>query len=214
VTAPAKPVAILLAPPALPPPARREFALVAIVASAGGVTAIGDVLAALPATFPVPIVAMQHMAPLLTSHLPEILARGTALNVRRAVQGSVLEAGTAYIATPNLHLTVDARGMLTLTDSPKVNASRPSADTLLDSVASGFADRAIVVILTGAGFDGAAGARAVEVVGGRVITQDRATSVHFGMPRAAAAATFEPTILPLNRIAPALEALALEGVIR
>ena len=193
---------------------RREFAVVAIAASAGGLAAIRDVLAALPGDFPIPIVVVQHLSATFPSRLTEIFARCTGLHVERALEGSPLVAGTVYVATPDTHLTVRRRGAetLRLTGGAKVHFTRPSADTLFHSVAQRFADRAIAVILSGAGSDGAEGARAVERAGGRVIVQDRATSQHFGMPRAAARATAIPLVLPLEGIAPALVALASEGV--
>jgi two-component system chemotaxis response regulator CheB len=182
------------------------------VASAGGLAAIRDVLAALPATFPVPIVVLQHMSENLESLLPEILARDTALKVCRAREGALLKVGTVHVAVPGAHLCVSSTGKLLLSHAAVVHFSRPSADTLLRSVAAEFGDQSIVVVLTGAGVDGAEGARAVEDSGGRVIAQDRETSQHFGMPRAAALATRVPLVLPLGSIAPALIAMAGEGV--
>jgi two-component system chemotaxis response regulator CheB len=185
---------------------------VAIVASAGGLSAIRDVLAALPRNFPVPIVVVQHLAPEFPSRLPKILARCTSLDVCPAADGAMLCPATVYVATPGLHVTIRDAGTLRLTASPTVHYARPSADTLLHSVAEQFAARAIAVILSGSGCDGARGAQAVEHAGGRVIAQDRETSQYFSMPHAAAHATQWPLVLPLARIAPALVRMAAEGV--
>ena len=190
---------------------RREFGVVAIAASAGGIPALMELLAAVPADFPVPIVVLQHLLPRGGSRLAHLLSSHTPLRVRPAHAGTVLEPGCVYVATPNHHLTVSDKGVIVLSDAKTVNWVRPSADTLFSSLAESFGDRAIVVVLTGTGRDGATGAAAVDRAGGRVIAQDDSAE-YGGMPRAAILATHVHLVLPLRQIAPALVALAANGV--
>ena len=102
---------------------------------------------------------------------------------------------------------VDPQGRLSLSHRPPVNFVRPAADLLFESIAASFGERAIAVVLTGTGHDGARGAQVVKQAGGTVIVQDEATSEFFGMPGAAIHAGHVDLILPLAQIAPALEKL-------
>jgi two-component system, chemotaxis family, protein-glutamate methylesterase/glutaminase len=184
-----------------------RFDVVAIAASAGGVEALTQVLGALPADFPVPILVVQHIAPQRRSMLAEILKRHTLLRVQQAEEGDRLTPGTVYVAPPDRHLTVTDDGILSLTQTPRVHWVRPSADRLFESVGASFGRRAIVVVVTGSGRDGADGVILVKRQGGTVIAQDQATSASFGMPGAAIDTGCVDLIAPLSGIAPALLAL-------
>src|SRR5438445_13354378 len=105
---------------------------------------------------------------------------------------------------------IKRRGTLTLTDNELVNYVRPSADLLFESVAAGSGDRAIAVVLTGSGHDGAMGVTAIKQRGGTVIAQDEASSEFFGMPSAAITTGAVDFVLPLDEIAPKLVALMEE----
>jgi two-component system chemotaxis response regulator CheB len=177
--------------------------VVALVASAGGLDALSEVLSALPASFPAAVLVLQHVQSGRRSLLPEILAARTGLRVRAAENGDLLCAGTVYVAPPGRHLRITAGRTLALTDTPPVHFSRPSADVLLSSLADAGAPVAAVV-LTGRGVDGAAGSVLVHRGGGTVLAQDEATSLHFGMPGAAASAGGVSEVLPLSDIAPRL----------
>jgi two-component system, chemotaxis family, protein-glutamate methylesterase/glutaminase len=146
---------------------------------------------------------MQHLQPGRRSWLPHILARRTPLPVHAAVDGAALRAGSVYVAPPGRHLRIGAGHTLTLTDTPPVHFSRPSADVLLGSLADAGIPM-IAVVLTGRGQDGAAGCLRVHRGGGTVLAQDRASSLHFGMPGAAADAGGVDEALPLDAIAPRL----------
>lgn len=196
-----------------PPVAQRPYRVVVIAASAGGFAAIREVLAALPADFPVPITIVQHLSTEYPSKMDRLLAGHTPLRVRWAKAGEVLEAGTVYLASAGLHLTVDEAGVLALPDSARVRSCRPSADVLFNSAAASFGPRVIGVVLSGTGFDGGDGAGAVQRAGGSVIAQDADTSQFFTMPRAAIVATTFRRVLPIHQIAPALEALARRGAL-
>jgi two-component system chemotaxis response regulator CheB len=108
-----------------------------------------------------------------------------------------------YVAPAGRHLRICTDGTLSLTDTPPVHFSRPSADVLLGSLADAGIPM-IAVVLTGRGRDGAAGSLRVHLAGGTVLAQDRATSLHFGMPGAAADAGGVDEALPLSAIAPRL----------
>src|SRR5438093_4527446 len=149
-----------------------SFDIVAIAASAGGLSALSRVLADLPPSFPVPVVVLQHLDPRHRSLSADILSRRTALSVKEAQAEDIVEAGQVYIAPPNRHILVTTDGGLALTQTELVNFVRPSADLLFDSVAAGYRDRSIAVVLTGTGSDGAMGVQAVKKMGGTVIAQD------------------------------------------
>jgi two-component system chemotaxis response regulator CheB len=180
--------------------------VVAMVASLGGLDALSEVLAALPATFCAAVVVMQHMESGRVSRLPEILQARTALRVRQAADGDALCGGTVYVAPPGRHLSLRDGRTLALTDTPAVNFARPSADVLLESLAAAGAP-VIAVVLSGKGEDGAAGSLQVRGSGGTVLAQDRGTSVSFGMPGAAVLAGGVNEVLPLECIAPRLAQL-------
>jgi two-component system chemotaxis response regulator CheB len=177
--------------------------VVALVASLGGLDALSEVLAALPASFPAAVVVMQHVESGRVSRLPEILKARTALRVRTAADGDALCAGTVYVAPSGRHLSLRDGRTLALTDTVPVHFSRPSADVLLDSLAGAGAP-VVAVVLTGRGEDGAAGSVHVRNSGGTVLAQDWGTSANFGMPGAAVAAGGVNEVLPLRAIAPRL----------
>ena len=183
-----------------------QFDVVAIGASAGGVEALHAVVAVLPGDFPVPVLIVQHMDPRHKSMLAGLLARRCKLGVKQAAHEERIEPGTIYIARPDKHLIV--RGdRLVLTDTQPVHFSRPSIDRLFESVADTYGDRAIAVILSGSGVDGAAGVRAVKSKGGTTLIQDPASAAHSGMPQAARATGCVDVALPLEEIGPALVSL-------
>ena len=191
-----------------PPPGKPASAVVALAASAGGLKALSHVLAALPRDYPAAVVVLQHLPSDHLSLLADILRRRTPLHVKQAEEGDVLCEGSVFVAPPDRHLLVGAGGRLTLTRTAPVHFVRPSADALFESLAAGFGARAVAVVLTGTGSDGAAGAAAVRRAGGVVIAEDPATAEFLGMPAAAIGAGAVDQVLSLDDIAPALVALA------
>jgi two-component system, chemotaxis family, protein-glutamate methylesterase/glutaminase len=189
------------------------FDVVAVASSAGGVVALGRVLPALPRDLPAAVVVVQHLDPRHRSLMAEILSRRAAMPVVQAEQGQRAERGTVYIAPPNRHLLVVAGGRLSLSDSEPVHFVRPSADLLFESVAASYRDRAIAVVLTGCGQDGAMGVRAIKRMGGTIIVQDEQTSQFLGMPQAAIRTGDADFILPLDEIAGALVTLVMLGAL-
>ena len=187
------------------------FHIVALAASAGGLAALGAVLSGLPDDFPAALVIVQHLDPRHRSLMADILSRRTKLKVKQAAEGDRLSPGIAYIAPPDRHLLVNPDGSLSLSQSELVHFVRPSADLLFESVAASYKGRAIAVVLTGTGCDGAMGVQAIKKMGGTVIVQDEKTSEFSGMPTAAIRTGQSDFILPLGEIAAALTTLVMTG---
>jgi two-component system, chemotaxis family, protein-glutamate methylesterase/glutaminase len=193
-----------VAPRRPPSPAHvSSDALIAIGASTGGVEALREVLSALPAAMP-PIVVAQHMPPGYTETFAKRLDAGCELAVKEAQDGEPALPGMAYIAPGGRHLTVVRRAggyAVRVSDDAPVNRHRPSVDTLFRAVASAARERAIAVMLTGMGSDGAQAMLDVSAAGGYTIAQDEASCVVFGMPRQAIALGAVREVLPLGRVA-------------
>jgi two-component system, chemotaxis family, protein-glutamate methylesterase/glutaminase len=182
-------------------PPGEPYGIVAIAASAGGITALGRVFGGIPAGFPVPVVVVQHLDPRHRTIIAEVLSRRAKLPVQLAREAERAEAGTIYIAPPDRHLLLGADGTLTLSSSELVHFVRPSADLLFESVAGTYGPRAIACVLTGTGSDGAMGASAVKSRGGTVIAEDPELAEFKGMPEAVVASGAADYILPLDEIA-------------
>ena len=183
------------------------FRLVVVAASAGGITALTEMLADLTGVFPAAIAIVQHRAPRAPSVLAHILNRRSAMPVTDARDGELFRPARAYLAPADHHLLVNPDGTFSLTQSAKVRGTRPSAEMLFESAAKSLKERIIAVVLSGAADDGANGVRIVKEMGGRVIAQDEETSEFFGMPSAAIQTGAVDFILPLCQIAPKLTSL-------
>ena len=192
-------------------PTDAAFDIVAMAASAGGLTALSRVLTDLPSDFPAAIVVVQHLDPRHRSLMATILSRRTLLQVKQAEEGEHTVTATVYIAPPNRHLLVNPDGTLSLSQSELVHFVRPSADLLFESVAASYKKRAIAVVLTGTGSDGVMGVQAIKKMGGTVIAQDETTAEFFGMPSAAIQSGSVDFVLPLDEIPAALIALVVKG---
>lgn len=190
---------------------KTAFEIVVIAASAGGLKAISQVLAGLPANFPVAIAIVQHLDPKSRSLMADILSRRTPLQVKQAEEGDRLNSGTVYVAPPNYHLLVNPDRTFSLSRTELVHFVRPSADLLFDSVAASYKERAIAVVLTGTGNDGTMGVRAIHKMGGIVIAQDKETSEFFGMPEATIKTGVVDFILPLPDIPKVLISLVMQN---
>jgi len=183
------------------------YSIVAIAASAGGITALGRVLGGLPDGFPVPVLVVQHLDPRHKTVIAEVLGRRAKMPVRLAREGEKADPGAIYVAPPNRHLLVGADGVLTLSNSELVHFVRPSADLLFESVAGSYGPRAIACVLTGTGSDGVMGASAVKSRGGTVIAEDPETAEFKGMPEAVVASGTVDFILPLDEVAAVIRGL-------
>lgn len=183
--------------------------VLAIGCSTGGPQALTTVLQALPGSFPIPIVVVQHMPPVFTAQFAARLDRTCQLTVLEARGGEPLRPGTVHIAPGDYHLRISAAAssaqpVTHLDQSPPVCFCRPAVDVLFDSVVDHYGAGTLAVVLTGMGHDGRAGAGRIRAAGGRVVVQDEQTSVVWGMPGAIAEAGFADEILPLDAIAGAI----------
>ncbi|HVT20773.1 MAG TPA: chemotaxis protein CheB [Mycobacteriales bacterium] len=174
-------------------------AVVAVCASTGGPQALLSLLGALPADFAVPVLVVQHMAAGFAGSLAGWLDGAVAVPVGLAPDTAVPVEPGVWIAPDGAHLVLRPDFALDLDRVTPAGSHRPSGDVLFRSVAAAARSEAVAVVLTGMGSDGAAGAQAVRSAGGVVIVQDEASSVIFGMPKAAAAGG-PSLVLPPERI--------------
>lgn len=197
------------AAPAQAPPrvGDRECRLIAVGASTGGPRAIVEVLQALPAGVPLPVLVVLHIGDPFGAAFAEWLDAQTAHGVRFAADGQDIATPGVYLAPPGRHLNVQAR-RLRLSDGAPRHSCRPSVDVLFESVAAECGATAAACLLTGMGHDGARGLLAIRQAGGMTIAQDEASCVVYGMPREAALLGAAQHVLPLAEIGPALAALA------
>jgi two-component system chemotaxis response regulator CheB len=178
--------------------------IVAIGTSTGGPNALAEVIPHLPANFPVPIVIVQHMPPTFTRFLAERLTASSSLLVREGVFGARLEAGHAWIAPGDFHMSLRRDDMairLSVFQAAPENSCRPSVDVLFRSVAEVSRQNVLAVVMTGMGQDGLRGCEHIKEAGGQVIVQDEASSVVWGMPGFVAKAGLADCILPVKEIA-------------
>lgn len=161
--------------------------IIAVGASTGGTEALYNILKVLPPTAP-GIVVVQHMPPVFSKMFADRLDKQTQLHVKEAQTGDCIEPGKVIIAPGNQHIkvvTVGKRYVIQFCGVDKVNGHCPSVDVLFESVARTAGRKAIGVILTGMGYDGAKGLLAMKRKGARTIGQDEKSSVVYGMPKVA-----------------------------
>jgi two-component system chemotaxis response regulator CheB len=183
--------------------------IIAIGASTGGTEAIRDVLEVLPADLP-GIVVTQHIPEAFSGPFAARLDRQCQVAVKEASDGDEILPGHVYIAPGSHHMLVERRGnryFCVLNDGPPVNRHRPSVDVLFRSVCQAAGDKAVGVILTGMGNDGAAGMKEMNEVGCKTIAQDENTSVVWGMPGEAVKAGGVDQVKPLKAIPQELKKL-------
>jgi len=173
-----------------PVPARKpgNLEIIAIGISTGGPNALREVFARLDPDLPQPIVVVQHMPAGFTEEFANSLNRICPLEVKEAAEGDLVKPGRILIAPGDKHLEIERRSLATvahITDAPPQNGHRPSADVLFSSVAREFQNRALGIIMTGMGRDGAAKLAELYREGSRTVGQDEGSSIVYGMPRVA-----------------------------
>ena len=179
--------------------------------SVGGMQSVQSILQALPVDFALPIVVALHRPTDDEDLLTPLLQRGCTLRVSEVVDKEPIEAGHVYVAPPDYHVLIEDNN-LSLSVDERVNHARPSIDVLFESAALVYGRRAVAVILSGAGIDGARGAAAIQESGGSVLIESPATALRPDLPAAAVAATAVSMILPLPQLATALQELARPSV--
>lgn len=176
--------------------------MIVIGASTGGTEAVKDILTQMPKSMP-PILIVQHMPETFTKMFAKRLDNICAIDVKEAEDGDRLLPGHAYVAPGDFHMLMKKVGreyFIKLDQGPPVNRHRPAVDVLFNSAASCAGKNIIGVILTGMGSDGAAGMKALKQQGAYNLAQDQASSIIFGMPKAAIDTGCIDKVLPLNDI--------------
>jgi two-component system chemotaxis response regulator CheB len=191
----------------VPAVAQAPRRVVAIAASTGGPAALAQVIPQLPAWRDTAVLIAQHMPAGFTTSFARRLHAHAQLRVEEATHGAPLAAGVVYIAPGGHHLRVHAgpRGVaLQLHDDPPVWGVRPAADVLFPSVAQAFGARAVGVVMTGMGCDGAEGLATIRRAGGLGLVQSSASCVIAGMPEAAQAVAGADGVVALSEMASAI----------
>jgi two-component system chemotaxis response regulator CheB len=180
--------------------------IVVIGASAGGVEALTELAAGLPANLQATVFVVLHLPPHGESHLPHILSRAGALQATMARDGDEIKRGRILIAPPDRHLLL-TRERVRVVYGPRENHFRPAVDPLFRSAALVFGPRVIGVVLTGALDDGASGLVAIKRQGGLAVVQDPGSATFSSMPRAAMTYVDVDACLPLKKLSSKIVAL-------
>lgn len=191
-------------------------AAVVIGSSTGGPNALAELVPALPAALPVPVLVVQHMPAMFTRLLAERLDQRSPLHVCEGADATLVRPGNVYVAPGGVHLALRRTRdgvVLVADDGPPENSVKPAVDVLLRSAVDVWGDRLVSVILTGMGADGLAGCAAVSRAGGLVLAQDEASSVIWGMPGAVANAGLADEVVGLSEMASTI-VQAVEGAPR
>jgi two-component system chemotaxis response regulator CheB len=178
---------------------------VGIASSTGGPPALEKVFSGLSASLPAAYFVVQHLPAGFSGSLARRLSSAGEIRVIEAVDGERVEPATAYLAPHGAHIrlaeTIPGMFKVELSDSPPMHGVRPAADPLFESLADRLKGRAIGVILTGMGADGAGGMASIKAAGGETIVQDEETSVVWGMPGAAVRAGSARHVVPIGQVA-------------
>jgi two-component system chemotaxis response regulator CheB len=185
--------------------------ILAIAASTGGPAAVQMLLNGLGSNFPLPILLAQHIARGFVAPLAEWLSAATRLPVHVTAPNELLLPGHIYLAPDDQHMRVFVRDYAASRPLQPADRYCPSADVMFESVAAVYGQRAIGVILTGMGDDGARGLRALKTAGGRTLAQDEASCVVYGMPRVAVELGAVERVVPLAELARAVRELSRAG---
>ena len=201
------------APPPQPLRAPGPCELIAIGISTGGPNALREVFGKIDPGLTQPVVVVQHMPPGFTEEFAKSLDRICPLDVKEAAEGDLIRPGRILIAPGDRHIEVEKRplgAVIHVTETPPVNGHRPSADVLFASVAKNYGNRALGVIMTGMGRDGARELGSIFREGGMTLGQDEASSVVYGMPKAAFEMGHVTQQVPLADMAATISRLARE----
>ena len=185
-----------------------RYRAVVVGASLGGIEALQAILQGLRLELPVPVLIAQHLSPGV-SQLAERLARTSGRSVQWAADGQAVEGGQVYLCPGRSFVRLEPDG--TVTVAPASGSSYGQVDELFTSAAAATAGRVLAVVLTGAGQDGTAGARAVKEAGGDVVVQNQETAAAFGMPSAVITAGHADVVVSLGEIPEILDRVIGKG---
>lgn len=177
--------------------------IILIGTSTGGPRALQEVIPHLPANLPAPVLVVQHMPPGFTKSLANRLNSISAIEVKEAEHGELIQTGKVYIAPGDYHLETDnSNGCLTvnLTKSPPNSGHRPSVNVMMQAVCERFSGLIVGVIMTGMGSDGTEGFKLIKAKMGRTVAEAESTCVVYGMPKSAIKANVVDKVVPLNEI--------------
>ena len=179
--------------------------VVVVGVSTGGPDALAELLPYFPSDFAVPILIVQHMPASFTKHLAESLAEKSNIPVAEGRSGQLLLPGHVWLAPGDFHMRIaiiKGEACIQLDRGPRENSCRPSVDILFQSASETFGPHVLAVVMTGMGQDGFKGCEQIHAAGGRIIVQNEATSVVWGMPGAIVSAGLVDQILSLNELGP------------
>jgi two-component system, chemotaxis family, protein-glutamate methylesterase/glutaminase len=185
----------------------RRIHTTVVGASAGGVEALRNLVAALPADFPGAVLVVLHVAPTTPSVLPQILTRAGEIPAAHAVDGETIEPGRIYVAPPDRHLLV-GDGRILLDRGPRIHGYRPAVDSLFRSAAEACGGNAVGVVLSGVLDDGTAGLLAIKRAGGTAFVQDPGEALYPAMPKNAIEFVVPDLVATAGAIGEAIAALA------
>lgn len=191
-------------------PAAR-FDAVVIGTSAGGMQALKTILPALPASFSLPVIIVQHVNERSDNFIVDYLNGLCALHVKEAEEKESAVAGTAYFAAPGYHLLLERDRSFSFSVDPRVNYTCPSIDVLFESAAEAIGENLIGIVLTGGNADGAQGLKKIKHCGGLAIVQNPLSAQAATMPQAALDAVAVDYVAEVEQIAPLLLDLASSG---
>lgn len=193
--------------------AGNKYRLLIVGSSTGGPNALVSLLTDLPASFPLPIVLVQHMPATFTHAFAERLNSQCKIKVQEASEGQLLQAGNAYLAPGGKELTLAGNrngARIRIGDAKESSPYHPSVDIAFTTAGTVFPNAVMALVLTGMGSDGCEGARSLKSQGATVWAQDQESSLIYGMPAAVAKAGLADKIMSLNKIAANLQSLKFD----
>ena len=185
-----------------------QYEAIVIGVSSGGMTALKFMFSVLPASFNIPIIAVQHISAHSNNEWIELLNEKSNLTVKEADEKQKIKSGKVYVAPSNYHLLIEKDKTFSLTIEERVNFARPSIDVLFESAAEAYKEKLIGIVLTGSNNDGAKGLQRIKECGGLAVVQDPETAESPYMPTSAIATVQPDYILSLEKIVQLLIKLA------
>ncbi len=190
--------------------------VITIGVSTGGPAALGELLPQLPGDLPIPVTIVQHMPPMFTRSLADDLNEACALRVQEGEDGMVLKPGEVYIAPGGKQMKVvggRAAALLQVADHPPERNCRPSVDYLFRSLSFVYGGSVLAVVMTGMGDDGTRGCRLLKRQGARILAQDEASCVVYGMPRWIVEEGLADGVHSLQQLSSSIISIAVPGTV-